>query len=172
MYPSRQFFFDDVEVGQEWESPARTVTEADIASFAELTGDRQPIHLDEEYARRTPFQQRIAHGLLGISLGCGLVLEAPPMRTQAFMGLKEWHFRAPIFIGDTIHVRTRLLDKELRGRGRRGTMIWGITILNQHGQIVQEGKSTTLVETQAVSKENPHSIAEQASPPAPLLRAG
>jgi acyl dehydratase len=172
MQSSRQLYFEDVEVGQQWESAARTVSEADIMGFAQLTGDRQPIHLDAEYARRTPFQQRIAHGLLGMSLGCGLVVDVPPIQTQAFLGLKEWHFRAPIFIGDTIHVQTRLLDKELRGRGRRGVINWAITIFNQHEQIVQEGKSTTLVETRAGIKPSPLSVGDNLSQSKPLAKAG
>jgi 3-hydroxybutyryl-CoA dehydratase len=145
--------FDDLEVGQEWESPERVVTDADIRIFADLTGDRAPIHLDEEFAKTTVFQRRIAHGLLGLALTSGLTVGAPPVQTQAFVGLREWNFRAPIFIGDTIRVRTRVLEKELRGRGRRGLVVWGITVTNQAGRVVQEGTSTTLVERSATARE-------------------
>jgi acyl dehydratase len=163
--------FDDLEIGQEWESPERAVSEEDIRIFAELTGDRAAIHLDEEYAKTTPFQRRIAHGLLGLALTSGLTNGAPPVQTQVFVSLREWHFRAPIFIGDTIRVRTRVLEKELRGRGRRGLVGWGITVVNQAGRVVQEGTSTTLVERSASSREI-LPLAKDNRGPDSLARAG
>ena len=146
-------YFDDVEVGQEWESPCRTITETDIINFAGLSGDFNPIHVDHEFAKNTPFRRPIAHGLLGISIGSGLGLWSPPMRTLAFISLKEWHFREPIFVGDTIHARTKVLAKEPRSRGRRGVITWQRQIINQEGEVVQEGISMTLVEGRAASKE-------------------
>src|SRR3954470_16993423 len=101
--------FDDLEAGRCWESAGRTVSEADIASFAELTGDRSPVHLDPEFARTTPFRRCIAHGLLGLSLGGGLCLGSPPVRTVAFLGIREWHFRAPVYPGDTLRARIQVL---------------------------------------------------------------
>jgi 3-hydroxybutyryl-CoA dehydratase len=146
-------YFEELEVGREWESPVRTITEADIAEFAALTGDDQPIHMDEEFAKRTPFQRRIAHGLLGLSIASGLVIRTPPMHTQAFLGLREWNFRAPIFIGDSIRVLVRVREKELRGRGRRGAVTWMVTVLNQDGRVVQEGTTATLIECSAIGRE-------------------
>jgi acyl dehydratase len=139
-------YFDDVEVGQEWESPGRTVTEADVVNFAGLSGDFNPIHVDHEFARTTVFRKPIAHGLLVLSIGSGLGQHSPPMRTLAFLQLREWHLREPVFIGDTIHVRSKVLEKESRGRGRRGVIAWQRQFLNQHGKVVQEGVSVTLVE--------------------------
>lgn len=161
--------FDDLEIGQEWESPARVVTDEDIRIFADLTGDRAPIHLDDEFAKKTPFQRRIAHGLLGLALSSGLTVGAPPVQTQAFVGLKEWYFRAPIFIGDTIRVRTKVVEKELRGRGRRGLVIWSITVVNQAGRVVQEGTSSTLVQCAA---QTILPLPNEASEPKPLAEAG
>ena len=146
-------YFDDVEVGQEWESPCRTITETDIINFAGLSGDFNPIHVDHEFAKNTPFRRPIAHGLLGISIGSGLGLWSPPMRTLAFISLKEWHFREPIFVGDTIRARTKVLAIEPRSRGRRGVITWQRQIINQEGEVVQEGISMTLVEGRAASKE-------------------
>ena len=145
-FTPKHLYFDEVEVGQEWESPGRVVTEADILGFAHLSGDCNPIHLDEEFARGTPFRRRIAHGLLVFSIGSGLSLQAPPVRTLAFLGIREWHFTGPVFIGDTVRVRSRVLEKEARGRGRRGMLTWSRQILNQDGKVVQEGVTATLVE--------------------------
>jgi acyl dehydratase len=139
-------FFDDVTVGQEWESLGRTVTETDIVNFAGLSGDFNPIHMDHEFARRTPFRRPIAHGLLVFSLGSGLGLYSPPMRTLAILSIQEWHFRGPVFAGDTLHVVSKVLKKEVRARGRRGVLTWQRQIRNQERKVVQEGITVTLVE--------------------------
>jgi acyl dehydratase len=148
-FTKQHLYFDDVEVGQEWESPARTVTETDIVNFAGLSGDFSPIHVDHEFAKNTPFHGPIAHGLLIFSIGSGLGLTAPPMRTMAFLGIRDWQFKGPVFIGDTIRLRTRVLEKEARARGRRGVIAWQRTVLNQEDKVVQEGVTLTLVQGRA-----------------------
>src|SRR4051794_19180253 len=139
-------YFDDVSVGQEWRSPGRTITEADIVGFAGISGDFNPIHMDHHFARTTPFGRPIAHGLLVLSVASGLSLNAPPMRTQAFLELRDWRFRGPVCVGDTISVLTRVLEKKERARGRRGEVTWQRQVFNQDGKIVMEGVSVTLVE--------------------------
>ena len=145
-FTNMHLFFDDVEVGQEWESLARTITEGDIIHYAGLSGDFNPIHVDHEFAKTTAFRRPIAHGLLVLGIGSGLGTMAPPMRTLAFLALREWHFRAAVFIGDTIRIRTKVLNKEERARGRRGVITWQRQVLNQEGKVVQEGVTETLVE--------------------------
>ena len=145
-FTSSHLYFDDLSVGQEFESQGRTVTEADIVNFAGLSGDFNPIHVDHEFAKTTPFRRPIAHGLLVLGIGSGLGTMAPPMRTLAFLALREWHFRAAVFIGDTIRIRTKVLNKEERARGRRGVITWQRQVLNQEGKVVQEGVTETLVE--------------------------
>src|SRR3972149_1977386 len=113
-------YFNDVEVGDSWESSARTVTEVDIVNFACLTGDFNPLHVDHEHAKNTLFGKPIAHGLLGLSLVAGLGSHSPWMQTAAFVRIREWSFLKPIYIGDTVHVLTEVLAKEIQGRGRRG----------------------------------------------------
>jgi acyl dehydratase len=139
-------FFDDVEVGQEWESLGRTVTQTDIINFAGVSGDFNPIHVDHEFARSTQFRQPIAHGLLVFSMASGLGLFAPPMRTLAFTAIRDWSFREPVFFGDTIRVRTKVVEKQAKGRGKRGVVTWRRQIVNQDGNVVQEGVTVTLVE--------------------------
>ena len=139
-------FFDDVEVGQEWESLGRTVTESDIVNFAGLSGDFNPIHMDHEFAKKSVFRKPIAHGLLVLSIGSGLGLMFPPMRTLAFVGIKDWKFLEPVYVGDTIRARAKLLEKEERSRGRRGVITWHRQIVNQHNKPVEEGITITLVE--------------------------
>lgn len=152
-YTEHHLYFDDVEIGQEWESQGRTITEADIINFAGLSGDFNPIHVDHEFAKGTPFRRPIAHGLLGVAISSGLSLHSPPIRTLAFLSIREWHFREPIFIGDTIRIRSRVLEKEVRARGRRGIVTWQRQIINQEGKVVQEGITRTLVEGRGLTEE-------------------
>jgi acyl dehydratase len=143
-------YFDDVQVDQEWESLGRTVTEADIVNFAGLSGDFNPIHVDHEFARTTPFRKPIAHGLLVWTVSSGLAINSPPMRTLALLSIRDWDFKGPVFIGDTIRVRSKVLSKESRARGRRGVITWGREILNQEGKVVQAGLTVTLVEGRGI----------------------
>ena len=145
-FSSNHLYFDDIALGQEWETAARTVTETDIVNFAGLSGDYNPIHVDHEFAKTTPYRKPIAHGLLVFSIASGLAINCPTMRTVAFTKVKEWNFLLPTFIGDTIHLRTRVLEKTLKGRGRRGEVVWYRGVINQEGKIVQDGVLVTLVE--------------------------
>src|ERR1041385_5071879 len=121
-FTSQHLFFDDVEVGQEWESPGRTITESDIVNFAGLSGDFNPIHMDHEFAKTTAYRKPIAHGLLIWAISSGLSMLAPAMRTQAFVSIRDWQFKLPVYIGDTIRIKTKVLEKEERSRGRRGVI--------------------------------------------------
>src|SRR6516165_11897228 len=98
-YSSLHLYFDDVEVGQEWESLGRTISQADIVNFAGISGDFNPIHVDHEFAKTTLFGRPIAHGLLTLAIGSGLGVQNPLMRTLAFLSIREWHFREPVYIG-------------------------------------------------------------------------
>jgi acyl dehydratase len=152
-------YFDDVHVGDTWDSPRRTVTETDVVNFAGLTGDYNPLHVDHEFARSTPFGKPIAHGLLGLSFVAGLGSFSPWMRTAAFVRLCDWTFLKPIYCGDTVHVRTEVLSKELKGRGRRGLVIWKRQLINQAGVVVQEGTTETLVEARADQEDTKETLA-------------
>jgi 3-hydroxybutyryl-CoA dehydratase len=145
-FTSAHKHFDEVSVGDWWESLGRTITETDIVQFAGLSGDFSPIHFDHEFAKSTVFRRPIAHGLLVMAVGSGLGITSPAMRTLAFLRVLEWHFRAPVFIGDTIRVRTEVVSKEERSRGRRGIITWKREIRNQENKVVQEGMHSTLVE--------------------------
>ncbi|MGL6073648.1 MAG: MaoC/PaaZ C-terminal domain-containing protein [Fimbriiglobus sp.] len=139
-------YFDDLDTTTEWLSPGRTVTESDIMTYAGFSGDFNPMHIDEEYAKTTPFRRRIAHGFGVFSLASGLGLQAPMVRTIALSGVRYWKFLQPVYIGDTIRVKTRVVEKTLKGRGKRGEVIWLRIIMNQDGKVVQEGEILTLVE--------------------------
>src|SRR4051812_15490627 len=151
-FTPQHLFFDDVAVGQRWESPGRTVTEADIVNFAGLSGDYNPIHMDHEFARTTPFRRPIAHGLLVFSIASGLGVQTPAMRTLAVLNIRDWQFKDPVFAGDTIHLISKVLEKEVRARGRRGVITWHRQVLNQENKVIQEGITQTLVEGRAAQR--------------------
>lgn len=154
------FTFDQLVVGQEWVSAARVVTSDHLQDFADMTGDHSPIHVDPEYAATTPFRQCIAHGILGMALGSGLSIQAPAVRTIAFLGIREWRFLGPIFIGDEIHVVRRVMEKKARGVGRRGEVVWSIEVRNQKNEVVQRGITETLVEGNLAARRPSRSAGE------------
>jgi acyl dehydratase len=98
-------YFEDFQVGQRFTTPARTVTEADIANFAGVSGDFNPIHTDAEFARSTPFGERIAHGLLVLSMLTGLRQRSGHFEGTivAWLEIRNYRFLKPVFIGDTVH---------------------------------------------------------------------
>ena len=137
-------YFEDLDIGDQWISPSRTVGKREVLEFANLTGDFNPLHVDPEFARQTPFRRPIAHGLLGLSFMAGLSSTAPAVRTVALLRIIQWRFLQPIFFGDTIRVQTEVVDKRACGRGR-GRVRWKQTVVNQHDEVVQEGELETLV---------------------------
>lgn len=137
--------FQELQVGDEWVSPARTITEADVVAFAGISGDFNPLHMDHESARKGPFRRPVAHGLLGFAILSGLASHSPQVETLAFLGIRDWAFQKPILFGDTVHVITRVEELEPRARGRRGVVTWRRQLVNQKGEVVQEGLTQTLV---------------------------
>ena len=111
--------YDELAIGDEWESPGRTVTEADVVAFAGLSGDFNPLHVDHAWAARGPFGRPVAHGLLGLALVSGLASHSPRVDTQAFLAILEWNFLLPIAFGDTVRVVSRVESIEPQARGRR-----------------------------------------------------
>ena len=140
-------YFEDIQVGQEYVSPGRTVTEADIVAFAGLSGDYNVLHTDAEFMRTSIFGERIAHGLLGLAIQSGLGARAMPrpFATIAFIGLR-WRFKGPIKIGDTIKVRIKVTDKRETSKPDRGIVVLQRSVANQRGEIVQEGDTDIMVE--------------------------
>ncbi len=136
--------FEQIQVGDRWTSPTRTITETDIVNFACTTGDFNRLHLDQEYAAQTVFGRPIAHGLLGLAWVAGLGSHSPLVDTLAFLGVDDWRFLRPLYIGDTVHVVTEAI--EIRESGRRGGQVhWRRELINQRGEITQSGVFRTLV---------------------------
>ncbi len=144
----RGLYFEELEVGKELESQARTITEADLVNFAGLTGDTNPMHTDAEYAKGTQFGERVAHGMLGLSYAIGLAWQLGFMNgtVVAFTGL-EWKFKGPVKIGDTIHVVAKVKQtKAVRAVGG-GFVVLEARVLNQRGETVQQGEWSLIVKS-------------------------
>ena len=141
-------YFEEFEVGRGIETPGRTVTEADIVAFAALSGDWTAIHVDREYAAGTPFGERIAHGLLVLSIASGLAVRQGFIEDtiMAFRSV-EWKFSLPVKIGDTVHVRLEIAEKQALPRLGGGQVIFNVEVLNQQGQTVQRGVWSMLVKS-------------------------
>lgn len=140
--------FEDLQVGDVWVTPARTVTETDVVQFAAMTGDFNPLHIDHQFAENGPFGKPVAHGLLGISWVAGLGCNNPRVNTAAFVGIRDWSFLRPVYIGDTLHAESSIADKGAVNK-RGGTVIWEHRLINQRGKIVQRGIFETLVALRA-----------------------
>jgi acyl dehydratase len=139
-------FFDDIEIGEEYESPGRPVTETDIVLFAGLSGDYNVLHTDAEFMKSSIFGERIAHGLLGLAIQAGLFTRATQAyATLAFVGLR-WKFKGPIKIGDTIRLRARVVAKQDVPKPDRGLVTVHRAVVNQRGEVVQEGETDLMVE--------------------------
>jgi acyl dehydratase len=130
-------YFEDFEIGHETVSPGRTITESDIINFAGLTGDWYELHTNVEYARKTGFGERIAHGALIFSISTALnVRIMPPGNTLiAFYGVDRLRFVKPAFIGDTIVVRSKVTAKEVRDE-TSGIVDSLCEVVNQRDQVV------------------------------------
>ena len=102
-------YFEHYDIGEVWVSRGRTITEADLVMFAAFSGDWFPLHTDQEYAANTDFKQRIAHGMLVLSVATGL-MQFDPRIVVAFYGMDKMRFTNPTFIGDTIHVELKVVD--------------------------------------------------------------
>jgi acyl dehydratase len=140
-------YFEDVEVGFRFETPSRTVTEADLVAFAGVSGDFNPLHTDAAFAAGTIYGERIAHGALVLSVATGL-RQRVGLFDGTLIGLLEirsWRFRAPVRIGDTIRVRNEVTELRPTAKPDRGVMVQRIEVVNQADEVVNDGEFVMLL---------------------------
>ena len=142
-------YFEEFEAGQTITSVGRTITEADVVNFAYISGDWTQIHTNAEYAARHPFGQRVAHGLLAVSIATALVARLGFIEDTvlAFREINDWKFSLPTFIGDTIHVRATVTDTKPMHRLGGGLVRMKVEILNQDDKVTQRGTWGILVQS-------------------------
>jgi acyl dehydratase len=141
--------YADLHVGMTFRSPGRTITDADVMGFAGLTGDYSELHTSDVYARSSQFGRRIAHGLLGLAYAHGLMwARTGELRETAiaFLGIDDWKFVAPVFIGDTIFVNYRIAElRDSKSRPTQAIATFDVEVVNQDGAVVQKGRKAILV---------------------------
>lgn len=143
-------FYEDLEIGATFSSPARTITEADVVNFAGLSGDYNALHTDAEYAKSSIFGERVAHGLLGLVVASGLFtrteLNARMSRSLvALLGINSWQFKKPLKFGDTVKLEIEIADKRETNNFNRGVVTFKRRLVNQKGEVVQEGDLPMLI---------------------------
>jgi len=142
---ARGQYFSEFEVGQVFESGGRTVTEADVVGFAGLSGDYNPLHVDAVFAAKTPFKRRIAHGMLvaSISTGLGQTLGIFEGTTLALVS-QTFDYKAPVFFGDTVHLRLTAQTCTPSKKGGRGIVVFRSEVVKQDGETAVDGSWTVL----------------------------
>lgn len=153
----RNMFYDDLAVGDTFDTPGRTIGESDVALFAGLSGDYNPIHTDAEFAKASSFGTRIAHGLLGLSVATGLVARLGIFdgTALALLGIEDWRFTAPIKLGDTIRVHMEIARLRALSDGQRGIAWRATQLLNQQEEVLQEGTLVVMLKRRAGEAQGP-----------------
>jgi acyl dehydratase len=154
MHSSDALSFDQLEVGREWVSRGRPVTAADLRTFVAVTGDDTPTSGPTHDDVWPPIEEGTARGLFGAAVATGLALDAPPVRTIAFLAIRDWRFAGPIASGDVVHIRNRVEAVTPRGVGRRAEVRWRVEVVNQRDEVIQAGTIVSLVEGPAVARRD------------------
>lgn len=134
-------YFEDFEVGQQFTTPKRTITEADLMFFSAWSWDHHPLHTDEEFSKQSLFGTRVLHGQAGYVIASGLAMQTGLHRETALalLGI-QWNFKGPIRVGDTVTVLETVQEKrESRSRPDRGIVVMMVELKNQDGVVIQDG---------------------------------
>ncbi|MCC6629630.1 MAG: dehydratase [Chloroflexi bacterium] len=145
------WLYDDFVVGRQALSPSRAITTADVDAFALLTGDAHPLHTDAAFAAGTEFGERIAHGLLGLSVAAGLLhrLGIIGAGVMALVGIHDWQFLAPVRLGETVAAAVTVREARLsRRQPDRGIVTVEVEVRRGDAVVAQRGALTLLVRRQ------------------------
>ncbi|HWK45616.1 MAG TPA: MaoC/PaaZ C-terminal domain-containing protein [Stellaceae bacterium] len=144
---SHALYFEDFEPGQEFISSARTITEADLTIFAMLSGDWNPVHVDEEFAKASAYGKRVVHGLYGPAIMTGFLQQLGIFDGSAIamLNISQLNFLKPLLVGDTVHMRLTILDARPTKDGTRGVVGRKFRLVKHGGEVAQEMLSDVLV---------------------------
>lgn len=140
-------FYEELEVGDEFLTPARTITEADVLMYAGLTGDYNPVHTDAEWCKENNiYKQRIGHGLMGLAYADGLIFRLGLFDGTGLATLNwNWDFKGPILIGDTLRAIAKITMKRETKKIERGIINEHVTLMNQRGEVIGEGDHLNMI---------------------------
>ncbi len=151
MEPERRlgYRYADLHVGMKFRSPGRTITDADLVGFAGLTGDFSELHTSDVYAKNSQFGRRVAHGMLGLAYAHGLMwARTGELRETAiaFLGITDWKFLGPIYVGDTIFVNYEIAElRDSRSKPTQAIATFDVSVVDQDERIVQRGHKALLL---------------------------
>lgn len=149
-YEPRGYYLEEFELGKCYESAGRTVTEADVVNFAGLSGDFNPLHMDDEFAKTNIFGKRVAHGALGLVIATGLSNQTGIYEgtTIAFLELTV-KYTAPLCIGDTVHLE--MVPTEIRPSKKpgRGILKVDVKLVNQEGTVIMDASWTFMMKARS-----------------------
>ena len=138
--------FDEFSIGDRFESQARTITESDVVAFAGLSGDYNPLHTDAEFGKKTPFGERIAHGMLIQSIATGMANWTGIFEGTTIALLEQViRYKEAVHFGDTVHLELLVEEKKASSKPDRGIVSFSAQVTNQEGKVVQDGKWTLLM---------------------------
>lgn len=147
--PRLGYRYEDLSVGMRFRSPGRTITDADLVGFAGLTGDFSELHTSDVYARGSQFGRRVAHGMLGLAYAHGLMwARTGELRETAiaFLGITDWRFIGPIYVGDTLFVDYVLAElRDSKSRPNQAIATFDVEVVNQDKTVLQKGRKALLV---------------------------
>ncbi|NPV92833.1 MAG: MaoC family dehydratase [Firmicutes bacterium] len=130
--------FDDIYIGEK-ATHSKTISESDVYIFAGIVGDFNPMHVNEDFSRKTPFKKRIVHGMLSASLISTVFGTELPGGSSIYLS-QEVVFRAPVFIGDTLTAEVEVIEK----RPEKKIIIFYTRVFNQKGKTVVDGKAAIM----------------------------
>ncbi len=146
MTKSRGLTFEEFEIGAKYVSQARTVTEADVVTFAGVSGDFNPLHTDAEFGKNTPFGERIAHGMLVVSMATGMANWTGIYEGTTLALMQQViKYKGAVKFGDTIHLEQEVLEKKETSKPDRGVVVFASRVLNQNDDLVIDGEWTLLM---------------------------
>ena len=138
---ARGTYFSEFEVGHTYKTARRTITETDVVMFAGLSGDYNPLHTDKVFAEKTPFGQRIAHGMLITSISTGLAQTLGIFEgTTIALMQQTFKYTAPTFFGETIHLEMTVKATKASSKGGKGVVTFDSQVIKQDGTVVNQGE--------------------------------
>ncbi len=145
-YEQRGLTFDQFELGQEFDTMARTITEADVVTFAGVSGDFNPLHTDEAFMKSSPFGGRIAHGMLLASVATGLANQLGIFEGTSIAVLEiSVRFTGAVKFGDTVHLKLTCKEKKESSKGDKGTATFSAELFNQDDKKVVDSTWVVLL---------------------------
>ena len=146
MAKTRGLTYDQFEVGARYASQGRTVTEADVVAFAGVSGDFNPLHTDAEFAKSTPFGERIAHGMLIVAMATGMANWTGIFEGTTIALMEQLiRYKGAVKLGDTVHLELEVLEKKPTSKPDRGVVRFAARMLNQKDEVVVDGEWSLLM---------------------------